>query len=72
MGSLEFTITLALKLEGVVLKVRGGKIREISAGRCRGKGTLECAGVALLQKETDAYDLPGRVSLGEGIDIPAP
>jgi len=56
----------------VVLKVRGGKIREISAGRCRGKGTLECAGVALLQKETDAYDLPGRVSLGEGIDIPAP
>ena len=71
-GSLEFTITLALKLEGVVLKVRGGKIREISAGRCRGKGTLECAGVALLQKETDAYDLPGRVSLGEGIDIPAP
>ena len=72
MGSLEFTITLALKLEGVVLKVRGGKIREISAGRCRGKGTLECAGVALLQKETDPYELPGRVSLGEGIDIPAP
>ncbi len=71
-GSLEFTITLALKLEGVVLKVRGGKIREISAGRCRGKGSLECAGVALLQKETDPFDLPGRISLGEGIEIPAP
>ncbi len=71
-GSLEFTITLALKLEGVVLKVRGGKIRELSAGRCRGKDTLECAGVALLQKETDPFDLPGRISLGEGIEIPAP
>ena len=55
-----------------MLKVRGGKIREISAGRCRGKGTLECAGVALLQQETDPFDLPGRISLGEGIEIPAP
>ena len=71
MGTLEFTITLALKLEGVVLKVRGGKIREIAAGRCRGKGSLECAGVALLEKETDSVELPGRVSLGDGVDIPA-
>jgi hypothetical protein len=71
-GTLEFTITLALKLEGVVLKVRGGKIREIAAGRCRGKGSLECAGVTLLEKETDSVELPGRVGLGDGIDIPAP
>ena len=70
-GTLEFTITLALKLEGIVLKVRGGKIREIVAGRCRGKGTLECAGVALLEKETERFELPGRVSLGDGIEIPA-
>lgn len=71
-GSLEFTITLALKLEGVVLKVRGGRIREVSAGRCRGKGTLACAGVALLERETERFELPGRVSLGDGIEIPAP
>lgn len=71
-GTLEFTITLALKLEGIVLKVRGGKIREIAAGRCRGKGTLECAGVALLEKETERFELPGRISLGDGIEIPAP
>jgi hypothetical protein len=29
LARLEITITLALKLEGIVLKVRGGKIREI-------------------------------------------
>ena len=69
---LEFTITLALKLEGVVLKVRGGKIREISAGRCHGKGTLECAGVPLVERETERFELPGRLGLGDGIDIPAP
>jgi len=56
----------------VVLKVRGGKIREIYSGRCRGTGSLECAGVALLKKETNPFDLPGHISLGEGIDIPAP
>lgn len=72
LGTLEFTITLALKLEGIVLKVRGGRIREICAGRCRGKGTLACAGVELLAKETDRFELPGRFSLGEGIEIPAP
>ena len=72
LGTLEFTITLALKLEGIVLKVRGGKIREIAAGRCRGKGTLACAGVTLLEKESDPFELPGRISLGEGIEIPAP
>jgi len=71
-GTLEFTITLALKLEGIVLKVRGGRIREICAGRCRGKGTLECAGVALLEKETERFELPGRVDLGDGVEIPAP
>lgn len=72
LARLEFTITLALKLEGIVLKVRGGKIREICAGRLRGKGTLACAGVALLEKETERLELPGRINLGDGIEIPAP
>lgn len=72
LARLEFTITLALKLEGIVLKVRDGKIREICAGRCRGKGTLECAGVPLLEKETERFELPGRIDLGDGIEIPAP
>jgi hypothetical protein len=72
LARLEFTITLALKLEGIVLKVRGGKIREICAGRCRGKGTLACAGVSLLEKETEPLELPGRIGLGEGVEIPAP
>jgi len=71
-ASLEFTITLALTLEGIVLKVRGGKIREICAGRCRGKGTLACAGVPLLERETERFELPGRIDLGDGIEIPAP
>lgn len=72
LARLDFTITLALKLEGIVLKVRGGKIREICSGRCRGKGTLACAGVPLLEKETERFELPGRIDLGDGIEIPAP
>jgi hypothetical protein len=72
LARLEFTITLALKLEGILLKVRDARIREICSGRCHGKGTLACAGVVLLEKETPRVELPGRIALGEGIEIPAP
>ena len=70
LSRLELTITLSLKLEGILLKVRGGRIREICSGRCLGKGTLECAGVAILEKETPRFELPGRIDLGDGIEIP--
>jgi hypothetical protein len=70
-GRLDFEIRLALKLEGVVLKVRGGKIREIGAGRGRGQGHLKCAGVTLVERQTGNFELPLAIDLGDGLDIPA-
>jgi len=67
--ALEFEVTLALVLEGVVLKVRDARVREILAGRCRGKGTFKCAGFTLLERATKPVELPG-ITRREGISIP--
>ena len=47
-GRLEFEIDLRLDLEGVLLKIRDGKIWEIKAGRCSGKGVCKCGKVTLM------------------------
>lgn len=70
LGRLEFEIDLRLDLEGVVLKIRDGKIWEIKAGRCSGKGVCKCGDVTLMSKETPKFDLPGRVKLEKPVEIP--
>jgi len=67
---LDFDAIVALTLEGIVLKVRDARIREISNGRCRGKGTLQLKGTVIFEKESPYFDLPGRIDLGDGIEIP--
>lgn len=69
-GRLDFDIRLTLKLEGVVLKVRDGRVREIRAGSCRGSGTLRCGDILIKEQKTRKFDLPGRIDLGEGFAIP--
>lgn len=69
-GRITFNIELTLVLEGVVLKVRDGKIWEVKAGRCRGDGRLTTGGVTIAEKETDNIDLPGVIALPEGFEIP--
>ncbi len=69
-GRLDFDIRLTLDLEGLVLKVRAGKVTEICAGLCRGTGTLKCGDVLITQQKTRKFELPGRIDLGEGLEIP--
>jgi hypothetical protein len=71
LGRLEFEIDLRLDLEGVLLKVRDGKIWEIKSGHCSGKGVCKCGDVTLMTKETPKFDLPGRVKLEKAVEIPA-
>lgn len=71
-GRFEFEIRLALRLEGVILTVRGGKIRAIGAGRCRAEGSLKCAGVTVVERQTGNFELPSAIDLGDGVDIPSP
>ena len=71
-GRLDFDIRLTLDLEGLVLKVRDGQVREICGGACRGAGTLRCGDVVLKEHTARHFDLPGKIDLGAGIRIPSP
>ena len=71
-GKIEFSITFSIMLEGIILKIQDGKIKGITTGTCKGKGTLACENVVILEKKTESIPLPGSIDLGEGIPIPAP
>lgn len=68
---ISFEIVLSLTMEAVVLEVRDARIREIVAGRCRGKGSFKCASATLVEQSTRTVELLG-IALGAGIPIPAP
>lgn len=63
--SIDFQLDLTLTLEGVSLQIRGGRIREIQAGRIKGVGTLKCEGRILFTRETETMDLPGTIKFSE-------
>lgn len=79
-GSVHLVVELALALEGVVLKIQGGKIRDVRGGSCRASGTLLCSVETRLgakellnvEKETRKFELRGAIRLGDGIAIPPP
>ncbi len=66
---IDFEIVASLALKGIVLKIQDGKIKEILAGSCTGKGIIKCEKFLLLEKETESFPLPGSISLGEGVPI---
>ena len=79
-ASVVLEVEVAVTLEGVVLKVQGGKIRDVKAGSCQASGKLECSlkskvgskELLSLEKKTGKFQLKGTISLGDGIAIPAP
>ena len=67
---LELEVELSLSLEGVVLKIRDGEIIGVGSGTCVGQGVLKLAGVALVDKRTPKYTIPGSLEFEEGFPIP--
>jgi hypothetical protein len=68
-GKINFHITISLIIEGIILKIQDGKIKEITTGACKGKGCVMCENIVILEKKTLPICLPGSISLGEGIPI---
>lgn len=68
-GKIGFDIKVALTLEGIILKIQGGKIKEIFTGTCKGKGTISCDNIVILEKKTESVALPGSIDLGQGVPI---
>ena len=66
---LDFDINVSLTLKGMVLKIQDGKVLEISTGNCKGKGTVKCHKLLILEKETRTFSMPQSIKLGKGIPI---
>jgi hypothetical protein len=64
-----FDIEFALTLESAVLEIDGGSIIGVSTGKCKGMGAIRCEGVALVQKQTQPFHLPGSLTFDPGIPI---
>ena len=68
-GKIGFDINISLKLEGIILKIQDGKIKEILTGSCKGKGTINHGDFVMFEKSLEPIQLSGSIDLGEGIPI---
>jgi hypothetical protein len=68
-GRVEFDLEFSLTLEGFVLKIQDGIIREIQTGSAKGGGKLTLGTVTLLKRETKPVEFPGHIPLGQGIPL---
>ena len=69
--NIEFTMRLAFKLKGFVLRIQQGVIKEMQTGKCEVKGTVEYQGLTILEKKLAPIELPGSISFHNGVENPA-
>jgi len=60
--SIDFDLDITLALDGVILQVQGGAIRQVKTGQIKGKATLKCENLIVFERETEAMDLPGTLN----------
>jgi hypothetical protein len=65
LGQIDFSIDVSLTLEGIILELRGGQLREIRFGNMKGRGTLKCEGLVLLKRDTGTIKIPGTFRFSE-------
>ena len=61
---LVFPLTLEFRLEGVVLRVRKGRIREILAGTVKVKATMKFGDFVVFDKALAPISIPGALTVG--------
>lgn len=67
-AEIAFTVALALTIESAVLRVRAARIIGATVAKCRGKGTLSCGDIVLLECPTREFALP-TISFGAGVAL---
>jgi hypothetical protein len=69
---IEFDVELKLTIEGACLEILDARIMKVATGAVQGSGTISCAGLTLVDRQTKKVDLPGEISFGEGFLIGNP
>lgn len=64
LGEVALGIQLSLKLKGVTLELKDGRISGLRSGECSGEGVVSFGGQPLLKRKTPGLPLPGRLSFG--------
>lgn len=63
-GRLPFLVSVEIALQGAVLRIRDGKIREVQAGQIKAKGSVKLGGATLIEKELAPIAVPGTFEVG--------
>jgi hypothetical protein len=70
-GKVRLEVIVKINLQGAVLKIQGGKIKEIRSATGRGEGEIRIEGAELLKTESKPFSLLGVIDLGAGEAIEA-
>ncbi len=68
-GRLDFTVEIALRVEGAVLTIKDGKIWKATTGACTASGRITCEGQTLSERESVPVQLPGTLVFDQPIPI---
>ena len=66
---LKFNINLALNPKSVILKIQGGRIKEIQPGEVQAEGKIKFGEVVLFERKSRSVAFPRSINLGNGIAI---
>ncbi|SRR6266567_491153 len=69
--AIDFTVATELSLEGLVLRIKGGRVMAIEAGNVKGKASLAMDSRIVVEKPFAPIPLPGKINLGEGVPLRA-
>ena len=68
-GRLDFMVEIALRLQGIVLTITGGKICTATTGSCTASSRIVCAGERLSVRQSVPMPLPGTLVFDQPIPI---
>jgi len=66
---LKFNIDLALNPKSAILRIQGGRIREIQPGEVKAEGKIKFGEVVLFERKSRTVAFPRSINLGDGIAL---
>lgn len=56
LGDIEFALILRLKLKGILLRIKQGKIIGVKAGECSSSASFSCEGIPIFENEVAEFE----------------
>lgn len=68
-GELRFDVDLTLKVKGLMLRIRDGRIRSMQLAECQAGGEVKLEGFRIARQKTRAIAIEPEIDFGKGIPI---